>query len=148
MLRINLFFEKFSDKEILQKIKNHEVIRLKGMLQFKSRNGWTKPYQAVIDTGAHTSVIPISSWENVNHEKFGEYKMFGISKNQACSISAEIGKVTCIMIDEEGNQSEELNVISLLASTDAVPLIIGFKDALQKFRLISDYEKNIAFLEK
>ena len=87
-------------------------------------------------------------WENANHEKFGEYKMFGLSKNSVCSIPAEIGKVTCIIIDEEGNQSEELKITSLLANTDKVPLILGFKDVLQKFKLVSDYEKNTAFLEK
>ncbi|MBI4919094.1 hypothetical protein HY837_04130 [archaeon] len=87
---------------------SYELIRLKGVIQLKTSNGWTKPYPAIIDTGAHTSVIPLSIWKQSTHEKVGKYKMFGISKKEDCFLNVDIGKITCILVDEKANQTEEL----------------------------------------
>lgn len=76
MARIKLFFESFKDENL----KDHTVIRLKCGIQFKTAEGWTKPYSATIDTGAHMSVIPSSIWEKIIHETEGKYKIFGLSK--------------------------------------------------------------------
>ncbi len=93
MSKVKLFFETFKDKQI-EKQNSYDLIRLKGVVQLKTENGWTKPYPAIIDTGAHTSVIPLSIWKQSKHEKIGKYKMFGISKKEACFLDVDIGKVT------------------------------------------------------
>ncbi|MBI4162291.1 MAG: hypothetical protein HY513_01295 [Candidatus Aenigmarchaeota archaeon] len=122
MARVNLFFELIRDIEIEKIIKNHYIIRLKCAVQFKSQSGWSKPYPAIVDTGAHTSLLPFSIWKNLIHENFGKHKMFGISKNSECGISVEVGKINCI--------------------------IIGFKGILEKFNVVSNFNQNMAYLEE
>lgn len=147
MARVNLFFERYNDTQIDRHVPTNSIIRLKCGAQFKTKNGWTKPYPAIIDTGAHTSVIPLSIWKQTTHELLGDYKMFGIAKKEECSIPVKIGKVMGIIVDEFGNQSNELNCCALLADTDNVPLIIGFKGVLENFRVVFDYKKNVAYVE-
>ncbi len=53
-----------------------------------------------------------------------------------------IGKVNCILLDEYDNKSRELAIHAYLAMTDEVPLILGFKDLLSKFRVCFDYGEN------
>jgi hypothetical protein len=50
------------------------------------------------------------------------------------------------MVDQE-NQSDELMIKAHLAFTDEVPLIIGFKDLMDKVKLYMDYIEKIAYLE-
>lgn len=81
-------------------------------------------------------------------EKVGKYKMFGITKKEECSIPVDIGKITCIIVDDSGNQTKELNIFAFLAQTDKIPLILGFKDLLEKFNFVFNFNKNIAYLEE
>ncbi|MEW5896276.1 MAG: hypothetical protein AB1668_01160 [Nanoarchaeota archaeon] len=104
MVRVNLFFETFTDEEI----KNHIVIRLKCGIQFKMEEGWSQPFSAIIDTGAHLSVIPLSIWKVISHEKQERYKVYGLSKKEDCFLSGEIGKIKSIIVDEAGNQTQEI----------------------------------------
>ena len=56
---ISLFFDVFIDKELEKKVPTHaEIIRLWCLVQFKRQKDWTIPYPALIDTGAHTTIIP------------------------------------------------------------------------------------------
>ena len=147
MAKVNLFFETLRDNQIEGCIQNYNIIRLKCGIQLKTKDGWTQPYSAIIDTGAHTSVIPLSIWKELACERKGEYKMFGISKKEECSIPVDIGKITCIIIDEFGNCTKELTIYAFLAKTDKVPLIIGFKDLLEKFNAVFNFNKKIAYIE-
>lgn len=144
MGKTNLFFETFKDKEI----DKYTIVRLKCGVQFKTKLGWTQPYSAIVDTGAHTSVIPLSLWKELVHEKIKPYKIFGISKQDGCSIVGNIGKVTLIIVDENGNQTKELEVGAFLADTDQIPLIVGFNGLLEKLRVEFDFRKNEGFVEE
>jgi hypothetical protein len=146
--RVNLFFETLKDIEIDKLINNYKIIRLKCGIQFKTKKGWTKPYSCIIDTGAHTSVIPLSIWKKLVYKTTGDYKMYGLSKKEECSVPVSIGKITCIIVDETANQSKELSIFAFLAKTDQVPVIIGFKDILEKFKLVSNFNESIAYMEE
>lgn len=148
MVRINLFFEIHKDAQIERYVQNYDIIRLKCGIQFKIRDGWTKPYPAILDTGAHTSVVPLSIWKKLIYEKLGEYKMFGLSKKEGCSVPVDIGKITCIIVDEFGNQTKELDISAFLAQTDQVPLILGFKGILGKLNVVFNFNKDIAYAEE
>ncbi len=143
MGKVNLFFETFRDAEI----DNYTIVRLKCGVQFKTKMGWSQPYSAIIDTGAHTSVIPLSLWKELVHEKIQKYKIFGISKQEGCSILGNMGKVTLIVVDENGNQTKELEICAFLAETDQIPLIIGFNGLLEKLKVNFDFRKNEASVE-
>ena len=54
MAKVNLFFDVFQDKELEKKSGKYEIIRLKCRVRFKISNGWSEPYSAILDTGAHT----------------------------------------------------------------------------------------------
>lgn len=146
-MAVKLFFERFQDKEINSKLPGHYVIRLKCALRFLTKNGLSAPYPAIIDTGAHTSVIPKFIWMESVHQIYGEHKIYGISKNKECVIPCNIGIVGCIIVDDEDNETRELRISAFLANTDEIPLIIGFKDVLEKFKMVIEFSKNNAFIE-
>ena len=52
------------------------------------------------------------------------------------------------MTDEYSRKSSELEIHAYLAMTDEVPLIVGFKDLLAKFRVCFDYSENEAYVEE
>ncbi len=145
MGRINFFFEKFTDPII----KNHNIIRLKAGIQFKIPKGWSKPYSGIIDTGAHITALPISIWKNLTLiEKGGNYGLFGLSKNKECVLSGQLAKIAVILVDENGNQTNELIITAFLAETDNIPLILGFNGILEKMSLYFDYKRNTAYAEE
>lgn len=147
-MAVNLFFETLRDSEIEKNIKNYDIIRVKAVIQFKLKDGWSKPYPAIVDTGAHTSVIPPSIWKRILYEKVGEYKMFGISKKEECAIPVDVGEISCILVDESGNQTKELGAFAFLATTDNVPLILGFKGVLERFNFVCNFSENLVYVEE
>ncbi|MCK4417136.1 MAG: hypothetical protein KAV99_03110 [Candidatus Latescibacteria bacterium] len=50
------------DLDILSQGASVRLIRLLATIQLKTATGWTKKYQAIIDTGNPISVIPFSIW--------------------------------------------------------------------------------------
>jgi len=125
MGKIKLFFDVFEYEEINRKVKEHfEIIRLRGSVQFKYNNRWTESYDAIVDTGAYCSLTPLSIWENLKVEKIAEYKIKGIQTKEECAIPVIIGKV------------------------DNVPLILGFKDLLSKFKMSFYFRTKEAYIEE
>ena len=87
------------------------------------------------------------SWKDIDTEKLGSYEIQGISNKPECTISCDVGRITARFIDESGNISKEIRMRAFLALTDDVPLIIGFKDILSRYRICFDRKKEIAFIE-
>jgi len=81
MARVN-FFDSFKDESL----SDYNIIRLKCGVQFQTSEGWSQPYSAIIDTGAHTSVLPLSLWKSITHRKIKDYKIYGLSKKEECSL--------------------------------------------------------------
>lgn len=145
MSRIKLNFDIKYNKEIA--IKNYEVIRLKGGMRIVLKDGTTKNYYATIDTGAHTSVLPLSIWKNLNYKKIGEYNLRGIIKREEWRIPVDIGKIKCMISDECGNQTKELEITAFLVHSDEVPLVLGFNGLLENINLFVSYKTNTAYAE-
>ncbi len=143
MASVKLFFETFTDSDISE----HKIIRLKSGIQFKMKDGWTQPFSAIIDTGAHTSVIPLSIWKEIAYTKQGKHKIFGLSKKEECSLIGELAQVSLILIDDEASQTKELNAIAFLAETDQIPVILGFKGLLEHLRVAFDYQNELAYAD-
>ncbi len=143
MVKVKLFFETFTDSEM----SNHTIIRLKCGVQFRKKNGWTQPYSAIIDTGAHTSVIPLSLWKELSYVPKGKHKIFGLSKKEECSLVGELAEIALIFVDEEGIQTTELNARAFLADTDQIPIILGFNGILEQLHVTFEYTKNTAYVE-
>ena len=144
---IRLFFESFKDKEIEERIgEDYEIIRLTSHIRFRTPTGWSKIYDAIVDTGAHAPVIPFNVWKDLDINVMANYEIKGLNPRRECAIPSIIGKVVCILSDDQGNQSEEIETISFLTYTNEIPLIIGFKNLLSKFKVCFDYAKEDAYL--
>jgi len=145
--RINLHFI----EAILSELSDDEeylLTRLMGWVVFKTARGWSIPMDAIIDTGAHTSILPKSIWKVIRTKKTGSFDIQGISSKKECRVPCGVGQITAQFIDELGNTSKELKITAFLALTDEVPLIIGFKDILSEFKACFNQKKDIAFLEE
>jgi hypothetical protein len=116
------------------------VIRLFAGVRFVQSDGTLFDLlEAIVDTGAHTSVLPLSLWQEIAVEIDAEDVFFGgINARPECQIPASLGRVRCFLTDETGQLSPELNVPSFLAKTDRVPLILGFANLLSRFRVCFD----------
>ena len=149
MAKVKLFFDTFQYEELNRKVKeNFEIIRLRCSVQFKDENTWSETYDAIIDTGAYCSLIPLSIWENLQFEKIAEYKIKGIQTKEECSIPVIIGKISCILVDRYCNETKEKYMYAFLALVDNVPLILGFKDLLSKYKVVFDFRTKEAYIQE
>lgn len=145
--RIKLHFVEAVLQE-LSKEEEYELTRLMGWVVFRTTNHWSEPMDAIIDTGAHTSILPKTIWKGITTEIQDSYDIQGISTRPECKIPCKVGTVTARFIDETNNTSDEIKMRAFLALTDEVPLIIGFKDVLSRFKVCFDHKRNNAYLEE
>lgn len=142
--RIKLYFWKFDNPDLVDV--DIGIIRLFCEVAFVSEEGYTDLYSAVLDTGAPVSVIPYQIWSMLKVNKIKEYAIRGIVPKKECSLPVTIGEVSCILLDKE-QRTKRIKVNSYLAHSNEVPLIIGFKDLLDRFGIYFDFKKNLAYLE-
>ncbi|MEW6202560.1 MAG: hypothetical protein AB1546_11320 [bacterium] len=143
--KINLYFAKFEVPEL--KDLDLHVLRLYCDVQFITKDGYTEPYPAIIDTGAPTSLIPQKIWKTSIYSKLKEeYEIQGIVPLRRCSLKVSVGKISGMFIDRD-NHSKEISFVSYLARTDRIPLILGFKDILEKCKIFADYNSKKAYIE-
>ena len=127
-----------------------KIIRLIAYIQLLKGDGlFTERFEAIVDTGAHTSVIPKRLWETLQCKIQAENVwLSGINDRPECRISASIGEVTGMIIDDDNHHTEALNFTAFLVSTDRVPLILGISGILDKYHLSWDYQNQNAYLKK
>jgi hypothetical protein len=113
---IKLYFKEFHDLELLAKGAKSHIIRLFVDMQFKAREGWTKPYSAILDTGAHASLIPFRIWSKCPINFTAQYVIRGVVPKEECSLPILIGDISCVLVDRE-RQSEQLKISAYLALT-------------------------------
>jgi len=147
-IRVILGFIKFSDFELLEKFPDiNNLIRIVCRIRFKTRDGFTEARHAIIDTGAFISILPLSLWKRLDVELIGKHYVRGLVPKKECFMNIEIGWIKAMMVDEEGNQTNELEIRAFLAPNDKVPVIIGFKDLLEKFYMYIDPINEIGYIE-
>lgn len=121
-------------------------IRLLARVVFAKAQGFTQPYTAIIDTGAPVSLIPESIWEQCDVQKFGDDKIRGIVPKEDCALAVAAGQIRCVLFDDQ-NETPELFCRADLAYSDEVPLLLGFKDLLERMNVCFDYSHKNAFIE-
>jgi len=146
--KVRLFFREFLSKEMEKKIKNYEMIRLMSWVSFRTYAGWSEPEKAIFDTGAPTSLIPFSMWQNLTLERIATHEIPGINPEPECKVPVVLAKAMSILLDKGGNQTKEMNIHTYLALINKVPLIIGFKDLLDHFAVHFNYPRNEAWVEE
>lgn len=125
------------------------IIRLLADVRFVQADGrLSESLDAIVDTGAHTSVLPLSLWQRFAVEIEEEDVAFGgLNDRPECQIPASLGKVRCFLTDETGQLSPELVVLCFLAKTDRVPLILGFANLLSQFNICFNHATGVAYAE-
>jgi len=146
MAKINGFFETFLDNELHSKLHGRSnAIRVYCMIRFKTEFGFSEPYPAIIDTGAHTSLIPSNMWKSSEHKLIGDHYVKGLVPD--AKLDVKVGEITLLFADLL-NASKEYPCLCSLSPHDRTPLILGFKDLLSKIKLVVDYPENKVWLEE
>jgi len=144
MVEIQTFFETFLDNELYAKLQERSnVIRLYCMIKFKTKDGFTEPYPAIIDTGAHTSLLPLRIWKLAEHRIFCEHYIKGLVPNT--KLDVKVGEVNAILVDVL-NKSREYKFLSYFSPSDETPLILGFKELLSKLKISINYKSNRSYI--
>ncbi len=143
--KVELFFVEIDVPELRNLIKGYKMIRLMGRVMFKSKV-WLESTIAIVDTGAHISVIPKSIWQDTNYEIKGKYLLKGIIPRKECELEVLVGEIVCKLVDTKRNYTEDLKVNAYLVPTDEIPLIIGFYNLLDKYKICFEYRNNKAYL--
>ncbi|MGQ9627939.1 MAG: hypothetical protein ACUVV0_13670 [Anaerolineae bacterium] len=115
------------------------VIRLLAFVEFMTRHGWGRREVAILDTGAPMSLLPESIWKGslVDIKAFSELR--GVVPKKECSMPVRVGVVKIRLVDQ-ANSLGPMYVSAYLASTDAVPLIIGFEEVLTELDVRFNYK--------
>jgi len=141
---IELYFDRGTDPDLERKINGKGyVIRLMSSVVFSGKKGWIGPYSAIVDTGAHISVIPRRIWSSSDTTVLSDHSMSGIVPIDECSIPVLVGEIDAMLIDEISH-TKKIRMISYFALTDEIPLIIGFKTLLEEFEVCFNYKKDTA----
>ena len=144
---IKLRFESFTNPDLDEKLgEKREFIRLFCAVKIKGKDGWMDSCDAIVDTGAPMSVIPLDLWTDAETEILTEHEIRGISPRKECAVPALVGNVRVVLLDENSNRSDAVAVTSYLALTNRVPLIVGFRDLLERYDLFFSYVKNDAWI--
>ena len=90
-IRVNLDFISQYDLELLKRIPDYNgMLRLAGLVIFKSSLGWTDPQDAIIDTGAHTSILPKWVWTLIEKQVTGSYYVRGLVPDPKCKMNVDV----------------------------------------------------------
>ena len=144
--KIKLYFKEFPSPELMARGVSIRSIRLFAEIRFKTHDGWTNPYSAILDTGAPACVIPFKIWSRCEVNLLADYTLRGIIPKEECSLPVLVGKLVCVLVDRE-RESDEFSIRAYLTLTDEVPLMLGFDGLLEETRLCMNYQQKEAFLE-
>lgn len=147
-IKINLEFETRVDIDFLAKGISFRLIRLISRIKLKSKEGFTRTYDAIVDTGNPITIIPFSIWSKasvhlISHE---QVKLYGLGTEDNSAIKGNIGQVEIIFLDEQ-RSSAPMTLKAYLIEDDRGPLLIGFEDVLTLIKLVSDYKNKVVYLE-
>ena len=146
--KLRIRIKKLIDPELDLKLDYGELVRLSILIRFKTESGWSKLYEAIIDTGAHTSVIPRYIWEGIYAEEKANHFVQGIVPKEECSLPVKVSIISGVLFDDELNHTNEVEFYAFCAIDDRVPLILGFKDLLETFAIHFDIKSGVAYLEE
>ena len=104
--KLRIRIKRLIDPELDLKLEYGELIRLSILIQFKKETGWSELYEAIMDTGAHTSVIPKYIWEEIYAEEKADHSVQGIVPKKECSLPVKVSTVRGILFDDELNLYE------------------------------------------
>ena len=76
-----------------------------------------------------------------------EHYVRSLVPKKECKIDVKVGWVTGVLVDDLGNETPEIKFRAFLALVDNIPLIVGFKDLLDRFKLTISPTDRIGYIE-
>jgi hypothetical protein len=142
---IELEFETHIDLDFVEQGIAVHLIRLTASLQLQTREGWTRKYKALVDTGNPIPVIPNSVWSKgkINWVLSHRSDLLGIGGGK---VSGKLGEVTLVLVDKK-TASPPIKAKTLLLDDDSVPFLIGFEDIMTDIKLVCDYKSKTSFFQ-
>jgi hypothetical protein len=142
---IELEFETHIDLDFVKQGIAVHLIRLTASLQLQTREGWTRKYKALVDTGNPISVIQNSVWSKgkINWILSHRSDLLGIGGGK---VSGKLGEVTLVLVDKK-TASPPIKAKALLLDDDSVPFLIGFEDIMTDIKLVCDYKSKTSFFQ-
>lgn len=102
---------------------------------------------AIVNTGAHTSVLPFTVWREADVMILGDHSVRGLVPREECVLEVKVARLTGVIVDGKGHTTDEITFRAFLAPTDQIPIVLGFKDLLEKFEVSFDFAKRSAYIE-
>ncbi|PXF61449.1 MAG: hypothetical protein C4B59_04225 [Candidatus Methanogaster sp.] len=149
MVRISTDISLWIDRETRDLELEKKIPDLKPMIRLKSAilfTGKDVPDIAIIDTGAHISLIPFQTWEGLGADVIADHHTGGVVPGETMPV--KVGYVKAMLLDEFGNESQEIRFLAYLALTNSVNLLLGVKDMLERFTLHIDFANDDAYLQE
>ena len=140
---VELEFETHIDLDFFERGIAVHLIRLIASVQLQAKEGWTRKYKALVDTGNPISIIPNSVWRKAKIGRLLSDKsdVHGIGGGR---VSGKLGEIILIFVDRNGI-FPVIRAKALLLDDDSVPFLIGFEDIMSEIRLVCDYAGKTAF---
>ncbi|MFQ6093714.1 MAG: hypothetical protein ACE5OR_13755 [bacterium] len=93
MATISAFFDNFIDRGFEEKLSGRGLItRLWCWVRFKRKADWSWPYSALMDSGAHTSIIPKKIWRDSEVKKMITHYVRVLVPKEECKLKVEVGE--------------------------------------------------------
>lgn len=145
MGKINLWVNRtIRDLEMEEKIPGLKpLIRIECEVLFSGKD---VSETAIVDTGAHISLLPFQIWKDLDVDVIAEHHMSGVVPDK--KVPVDVGYVKARLIDEKGNESKEIRFLSYLAFTNKVALLLGMRDLLERFDMHINFSGNEAYIEE
>ncbi len=97
------------------------------------KGDWIRQYlSAKIDTGASISLFPASLKDDLNLRNGIPYTLYGVVRTQECKIDIELHQIDLELFDYKGQSLLFKNVWVALSKREQSPLLLGYKDLLQR----------------
>jgi hypothetical protein len=109
----------------------------------------SRSFEAAVDTGAYVTVLPRYIWRTAEREVVSPNVFFGgVKPTKRCQVRADLARVTCVLADREGHETQPLEIPAYLAHSDRAPLLVGFAELLTRYRMLVDPTTGEAWLRE
>lgn len=146
--RINLSLQTKIDLEFLSRGIHLRLVRLLGVVQLKTVDGWSPETRVIIDSGNPISLIPHSIWRAAEIRMLTSSKtqIFGLGGENTSGLSGRLGEATLVFKDPQ-TTSPPIKFKAHLMDDDSAPFLIGFEDILTDTDWACSYKSQNAWIE-
>ena len=143
--KIRLYWRTSTDSRLQPQGVFVRVVRLYAHIGLREQHGWSRPIEAIVDTGSPLTLLPRKIWQTIQVAEFlsDAVPLQGVGKG---TLSARLANVELAFLSTRSD-IVELRVKAYLADDDSVPLLLGVEDLLTRARMTCDYPKGKAFLQ-